>query len=223
VRRVTHTWWYLSRSGGIVAWLLLATSVVWGLLLSTRVLDRRPSPRWLTDLHRFLGGLALVFTAVHVGALVADSYVHFGVKELAVPLASSWHPVAVAWGVIGAWLLIAVEVTSLLMRQLPRRAWHAVHMSSFGIFVVATAHAFTAGTDARNLMFVMGGSALSATVVLLSVVRFTVPRQRGARRAAAGTGGQAAPAAPAAATAVTTSVRSGPRPPRTARVAQPRG
>jgi hypothetical protein len=181
---VTHTWWYLARSGGIVAWFLLATSVLWGLLLSTRVFDRRPSPKWLTDLHRFLGGIALVFTGLHMAALVADSYVHFGVKELLVPFASTWHPVAVAAGVISLWLLVAVEVTSLLMRHLPKRLWHAIHMSSFGIFVVATVHAFTAGTDAGNLLFVMGAAALSAVVLLLAAVRLSVPRRRTSKAAA---------------------------------------
>ncbi len=175
---MTHTWWYLARSAGIVAWFLLMTSVLWGLLLSTRVFDRRPSPKWLTDLHRFLGGIALVFTALHMSALVADSYVQFGVKELLVPFASRWHPVAVAWGVISLWILVAVEITSYLMHTLPRRLWHAIHMSSFGIFVAATVHAVTAGTDARNLLFVTGAAALSAVVLLLAAVRFAAPRRR---------------------------------------------
>ena len=34
-------WWYVARSGGIVAWALLAASVLWGLALSTKVLARQ--------------------------------------------------------------------------------------------------------------------------------------------------------------------------------------
>ena len=49
-------WWYVARSSGIVALVLAAASVIWGLLLSTKVLERRPGPRWLLDLHRWLGG-----------------------------------------------------------------------------------------------------------------------------------------------------------------------
>ena len=51
--------WYVARAAGIVAWALVSGAVVWGLLLSTRVLRGRPTPRWLLDLHRFLGGLAV--------------------------------------------------------------------------------------------------------------------------------------------------------------------
>ena len=34
-------WWYVARAGGVVAWALSTVSVVWGLMLSTRVLGRR--------------------------------------------------------------------------------------------------------------------------------------------------------------------------------------
>ena len=32
----SHFWWYVARSGGLVAWGLLVGSSVWGLLLATR-------------------------------------------------------------------------------------------------------------------------------------------------------------------------------------------
>ena len=63
---------------------------------STRIFGRKPGPKWFTDLHRFLGGIAVVFTAIHVGALVADNYVYFGLREVLLPMASSWKPVPVA-------------------------------------------------------------------------------------------------------------------------------
>src|SRR6516165_4304970 len=85
----TELWWYVARSGGILAWVMLAAGVIWGLLLSTRVLGRRPRPAWLLDLHRFFGACAVVFVAIHVIAIVLDSYVHFGLADVLVPFASS--------------------------------------------------------------------------------------------------------------------------------------
>lgn len=142
--------WYVARAAGLVSWYLLAASVIWGVLLSTRLLGRRARPKWLLDLHRFLGGLAVVFVGVHLTALLLDSYVHFGLTEVLVPFASSWKPLPVAWGIVGFYILVAVEITSLLMRRLPRRVWHAIHLGSFGLFVVGTIHLLTAGTDATN-------------------------------------------------------------------------
>ena len=81
-------WWYVARSSGLVAWALLAASTLWGLALTTRAFDRRVAPRWLHDLHRFLGGLATIFVGIHVVALLADSYTPFGLSDLLVPFAA---------------------------------------------------------------------------------------------------------------------------------------
>jgi predicted ferric reductase len=143
-------WWYLARASGLVAWGLVTATVVWGLTLSGHVLGRRPRPAWILDLHRHLAALSLAFTGVHLAALVADGYVHFGPAELLVPLASGWHPLAVAWGVLGMYLLVAVQATSLAVRQLPRRAWRAVHRAAVVVFGLVTVHALAAGSEAGN-------------------------------------------------------------------------
>jgi methionine sulfoxide reductase heme-binding subunit len=179
---VSHSWWYLSRAAGIVAWALLSASVIWGLALSTRVFDRKPSPKWFTDLHRFLGGTAVVFVAVHVGTIVADSYVHFGAADVLVPFASRWHPVAIAWGVVALWLVFAIEVSSLAMRFLPRRVWHAIHLSSYLLFVSATMHALASGPDTRKQAFELALSAVVAVVTLLTLVRVATPKRKGGAR-----------------------------------------
>ena len=147
VMAASNLWWYTTRSSGLVAWGMLTASVLVGLALSTRALGRRPRANWLLDLHRFLGGAAVVFVAVHVLALVGDSYVHFGLVDLLVPFASGYRAGAVAWGIVGMYVLLAVELTSLLRRRLPTRIWRFVHYLSFPLFVVATVHAVTAGTD----------------------------------------------------------------------------
>lgn len=180
-----QTAWYAARAAGIVAWLLVTASVVWGLLLATRLLGGRPTPKWLLDLHRFLGGLSVTFTAVHVAALLADDYVEFGAADVLVPFASTWRPAAVAAGVVALWLLAAVELTSLLMRRLPRKAWRAVHLSSYALFWLATVHGLAAGADARSPAFVVTANAAAAAVVFLTLVRVLAGRGRPTRRARA--------------------------------------
>jgi predicted ferric reductase len=167
-----HLWWYIARASGIVAWVLVTASVMWGLVLSTRP-TRRPKPAWFLDLHRFLGGLSVVFVGVHLAGLVADNYTHFGLASLLVPLASAWHPVAVAWGIVGMYLLVAIEITSLLMRRLPRRLWRAVHFTSFGLFAFTTVHALTAGSDAGSVAvqwFALGSCAIVGFLTLVRIL-----------------------------------------------------
>jgi DMSO/TMAO reductase YedYZ heme-binding membrane subunit len=171
MRSQSQLWWYAARAAGIVAWALLAASVGWGLALSTRALGRRPRPAWLLDLHRALGGLAVIFTGVHVVTIMLDSYVHFGLAEALVPLASTWHPVAVAWGIVAFYLLAAVEITSLARRRLPNRFWRRVHYASFPLFVLATVHGLSAGTDTGTGLAVVATAAALAPLVLLCAVR----------------------------------------------------
>lgn len=172
--------WYVVRASGLVLWLICAAAILWGLVLSTRTVRRRGMPAWLADLHSFLGTLALVFCAVHVGALGLDRFVDFGWRELFVPFASTWRPGAVAWGIVAMYLLVAVQVTSWLRRRLPRRVWHGVHLTSFVVFVAGSIHGVTAGADRTNRLVVWGFVAVSALVTGMTIARFT--RRPGGQR-----------------------------------------
>jgi DMSO/TMAO reductase YedYZ heme-binding membrane subunit len=163
--------WDVARTGGLVAWTLATASIVWGLALSTRLARRRPWPAWVLDMHRFLGALAVIFTLVHVGAILADSYTHFGLADVLVPLATSWHPVAVAWGIVAFYLLLAVELTSLFRGRIGRRWWRRVHFGSFALFVFGTVHAVTAGTDTKITLVLGAIVLLSLSVAALTAIR----------------------------------------------------
>jgi methionine sulfoxide reductase heme-binding subunit len=172
--------WYTIRASGIVTWGLVTASVLWGLLLSSRS-TRRPRPAWVLDLHRFIAGLSFAFLAVHVGLLLADSYIGFSPSALAVPFASHWRPAAVAWGILALYMLVAIEVTSLLMARLSRRLWHAVHLGSFAVFAAATVHGLTAGTDAGKPVSRVFAIGSIVAVVLLTVLRVVARLRRRAR------------------------------------------
>jgi predicted ferric reductase len=169
--------WFVARSSGLTAWALLGASVLAGLLVSRKTMAR-PGLAWLLDLHRFLGGLAVAFVAVHVGSLLADSYIQFDLVSVLVPLASHWHPVAVAWGITGMYLLVAIEVTSLLRTRLPRSVWRFTHMASLPLFAMTTIHALTAGTDGRTWAFVGAASTITLAVAALAWVRLARIRPR---------------------------------------------
>jgi predicted ferric reductase len=102
--------------------------------------------------HRYISALALAFVAVHIVAIVADSYVQFGIVDVLVPFAASWHPLAVAWGIIAMYLLVAIEATSLFRQHLSQRVWRGIHLASYGVLAITTIHLLAAGTDAKNLL-----------------------------------------------------------------------
>ncbi|MHB8465367.1 MAG: ferric reductase-like transmembrane domain-containing protein [Acidimicrobiales bacterium] len=156
--------WYVARASGLVAWAVLAASVAWGLLMTSKAVRRWVRTNWLLDLHRWLAALAVIFTAIHVVAIMGDTYVHFGLASVLVPFASHWHPAAVAWGVVSMYMLAAVEATSLARRSLSKRVWRTVHYLSFPLFLASTVHGVASGTDSRTPM------ALIAVALCVSVV-----------------------------------------------------
>jgi predicted ferric reductase len=191
--------WYVARSSGIVAWALVVATIAWGLLLATKVLGRRPTPAWVLSLHRYLGALTLAFVGVHVAAIVLDTYTDFGITDVLVPFTGSWHPVAVAWGIVGLYLLVAIELTSLLRHRMSKRAWHAVHLLSYFLFATTTVHMLTAGTDAKALIASTATVLLGIAAVFGSVALYVwrndtdpprISRPRGLPRGTSGEGGR---------------------------------
>ena len=102
---------------------------------------------------------------MHVGAIVLDSYTDFSVVNVLVPFTSSWDPLAVAWGIVAMYLLVAIEVTSLLRHRMSRGAWHAVHLLAYFLFATSTVHMLTAGTDAKAVV-ASSAAALVATAAV---------------------------------------------------------
>ncbi|MGB8858320.1 MAG: ferric reductase-like transmembrane domain-containing protein [Ilumatobacteraceae bacterium] len=187
-------WWFLTRASGIVAWLMLTLSVIWGIVLSTKAFPDQRRPVWLLAVHRWLGGLTISFLAIHLAALVADSYVQFGLADITIPYATDWKPGAVALGVLGAWTLVAVELTSLAMRRLPRKVWRAVHLASYAAFWMTAMHAAFAGSDATRPLYQL--TAAASILAVAWALMYRIANRRAVRRAASAA--QSAPTPPSA-------------------------
>ena len=140
-------WWNITRASANIAILLIVFTILWGVLLATRVLKPNDRPAWLRDLHSWLGGLALVFAVIHVVTLIADSYITFTWVDVLVPFASDWRPFPVSLGILGLYILAAVQITSMMMKKIPKTVWRRIHMLSYLQFAAVVVHALTAGSD----------------------------------------------------------------------------
>jgi methionine sulfoxide reductase heme-binding subunit len=172
--------WYISRSSGWVAFVLLAVTVVWGILGITKVIERKGLPRWMMDLHKYLALLTVAFTAVHLGALVADNFVHIAWREILVPYALDWKPGAVTFGIVAMYLIVAVQVSSWLRPRLPRKVWKATHMLSYPAMWLVAMHGLRAGTDASNLALRVGVMVIVGATAFVTLLR--IVKGRTARR-----------------------------------------
>ncbi len=166
--------WYLSRSAGLVSWLAAAGSILVGTMIPSRLLGRRPTIPWLTDLHRMLGATAIVFLAVHMVALWFDHFVQFRLADLLVPgeaTVPGLSRLSLALGVVAAWLVVAVELTSLIRNHLPSSLWRSVHLTSYASLALGGLHAIMAGSDMANPVVAALGTSAVTAVVMATIVR----------------------------------------------------
>jgi methionine sulfoxide reductase heme-binding subunit len=222
----TKFWWFASRASGLVLWLLLGASISWGLAIVARLLRNKVNAAWMLDLHKHLGTLSLVFTGVHLLSLWGDNYVKFGPRELFIPMASPWRPGAVTWGIVAMYLLVIVQVSSWVMKKIPRQLWHTLHMLSVPLFVTGSIHGVLSGADWKNRWAQWGLVVGCTSVVWLGTFRLLAPNKGGGanqeRLAAAREAALAAKQAPVpgSAIAATDDALAG-RPVRPARPARP--
>ncbi|MGI8800941.1 MAG: ferric reductase-like transmembrane domain-containing protein, partial [Solirubrobacteraceae bacterium] len=163
--------WYLARGTGVVALLLLTTSVVLG-VLNVRRVSTANLPRFVVDgLHRSVSLLVLAVLGVHILASVLDSFVSIGLLAALVPFTAGYRPVWLGLGAIAFELLVAIAVTSLLRRRIGYRAWRTVHWLAYASWPLAVVHGFGTGTDGRT-----GWMLLLTAVCLLAVIAAILAR-----------------------------------------------
>jgi sulfoxide reductase heme-binding subunit YedZ len=165
---VQETLWFLTRASGIVALVLIVAAIADGLVFSGREAGRkRLRPAWWLDLHRGLGGYALIFTGLHV-LTAFGSDIGVGIAQIFVPNASSTSTTAFTLGVLAMYGMLVSVFTTWPKRLLPRSVWHVVHLLAFPVAVMTGVHAYLLGTDARASWYTM------LTLVLVAVVMYPV-------------------------------------------------
>ena len=142
--------WYAARAAGVVAYALVTSGVLLGVLLAGRARLKRWPAFAVTDVHRFVGILAGTFVSLHVAAIWLDGVVHFSLPQLLIPGTASYRPLWVGLGTVAAELLVAVAVTTRLRKRLGFARWQRWHYLTFVLWLAATAHGIGAGTDANE-------------------------------------------------------------------------
>lgn len=143
--------WYFTRSAGTVAYLLLAGSTIWGLLLSTKLIKEAIPAALSLAMHNILSWLAVALTWLHALALLWDSYYTYTLADLTIPFVGPYRPGWVGLGIIGFYLMFLTSLSFNFRKQLGQKRWRQLHYATFGVYILATVHGVMAGTDSANL------------------------------------------------------------------------
>jgi methionine sulfoxide reductase heme-binding subunit len=181
-------YWYLTRSTGAVALLLLTLA----LALGVADVKRFSTPRWprfiVDSLHRNVSLLAMVFLLVHILTSVLDSFAPISLLDAFVPFTGSYRPVWLGLGALSFDLLLAVMITSLLRHRIGFAGWRATHWLTYASWPIALVHGLGTGSDAKSTWLLVLSIACLAIVLAAVLARLLDgwPRQRRFRSVALG-------------------------------------
>lgn len=183
--------WYTTRITALLAYLALSGSVVYGLLLSTKILDRVTHRAVSYTLHGDLAGIGVALALVHAAVLALDRSVPYSLVELLVPFAGPYRPLWVGIGQLTLVLSLVVLLSFYVRKRIGQRTWRLVHYLSFVAFVGATAHGLMAGSDTSATWAYLGYLTIASLVLFLVTYRIILARGAAMERATR----QAAPTA----------------------------
>jgi predicted ferric reductase len=168
----THTFWYLSRASGIIAFVFLWISMVLGLLMSTRSLPKGRGFAIGNDLHQFVSLYGLFFTLFHGVILLWDPYINMTPLQLVVPFTVfNYQPLSVGGGQISLYLWIALVFSSYVRKSIGRATWRVLHYLSFGVFWMVLLHGISAGSDTGTAGMQILYWSSAASMVFLTTYR----------------------------------------------------
>lgn len=162
--------WHLVRSSGIVAYVLLTASTVWGLFISSQfVKDWSPGPVSLT-MHSTISWMALLLGLAHGLLLMFDSYFTYTLGDIFIPFTGPYRPEVVGLGTLAFWLIILISLSFPLKKRLGHKNWKRLHYVSYIAFGLVSAHGLFAGTEGTHLGFqALVGVGVALVLILLGI------------------------------------------------------
>jgi methionine sulfoxide reductase heme-binding subunit len=142
--------WYAVRAFGFLAYLVLAASVLYGLLLSTKILDAIAHRPVSFALHKDLSIVGLVLAALHGVILVADQSFDFTPRAILVPFASPYSPISVGIGQLTFYASGVILLSFYVRRHIGQRTWRLLHYVTFLSFAGASYHGIASGSDTSS-------------------------------------------------------------------------
>lgn len=162
-------WWFVTRAAGLIAYLLLWFSTVWGLAVPSKLVAPLLEQRYTFDFHQFISLLSIGFTALHVIVLMVDQYLPFSIWQILIPFLSPYRPLWVGVGIISFYIILLVTATFYLRSRIGMSSFKSIHILSLFAYLGATLHGLFSGTDGtlRGMQIIyLGGGLVTALLTV---------------------------------------------------------
>lgn len=139
--------WLFERLFGFMSYITVALSVIYGLLLSTKLLDAVAHRPVSFSLHQDLAAVGLGLAGIHGMLLGLDASIPFTLQQILVPGLSPHAPFAVGVGQVALYLMAIVTLSFYARKRIGQRAWRVLHYTTFLAYAGATFHGIASGSD----------------------------------------------------------------------------
>ncbi|WP_377269620.1 ferric reductase-like transmembrane domain-containing protein [Peterkaempfera sp. SMS 1(5)a] len=176
----------IARLAAIVAYALMVATVVFGVVLRLRFMQRTVNRATIYGAHMTLALSALIFGAIHGITFLYQPVWDIGLRELTVPFTGGVQRIPVGFGILGLELAIAVGCSVWLQRRLGYHRWLRFHQLAYAAFALIWLHVYTVHPEPRHVNPVAIGIAGGAGACLLAfLIRAFPSRSRLRQRSAA--------------------------------------
>ena len=195
--------WYTTRATGVVALILLTTSVVLGVLTVGSLWYSAVAPLHSSrPAQASIASVDRLHLLAHIVTAVSDSFAPIGWISVFVPFTSPYRRLWLGLGTAAVDLLLAVTVTSLLRHKINARLWRGIHWLTYASWPLALLHGLGTGTDPHlEWMVILTVTCVVAVVIAIGWRLVEGWPSRAGARVIAGTASLAAVVALAAWTA----------------------
>lgn len=175
-----YPWWLASRSAAIVAFLLITTAVLLGLLMASKLARRPGLNRKLMKVHEQIALAALVAIGLHGVLLLGDAWLKPGITGITIPFTLEYRPLWTGMGIVAGYLALLLGPTYYWRRKIGTKRWRQIHRTTVVVFVLAVAHSLGSGTDGASTWFRLMVFGSAALVLALVIARYgrRAPRRR---------------------------------------------
>ncbi|HET7320502.1 MAG TPA: ferric reductase-like transmembrane domain-containing protein [Candidatus Saccharimonadales bacterium] len=152
--------WYVVRAAGVVSVVLLLLVTVSGIGMVTGLTYRYLEPLKAWALHRTLSIALALGVLIHILFLLVDKFEPYSVANILVPFTARYEHSKVfglhvgslynALGIIGAYLLVIVLISSFFIIETRKRAWRWLHYLSYPLMAMVFFHVLFLGTDFKH-------------------------------------------------------------------------
>ncbi|WP_328888848.1 ferric reductase-like transmembrane domain-containing protein [Streptomyces sp. NBC_00316] len=180
----------IARLAAIIAYVLMVATVVLGVVLRLRFMQRTVNRATFYGTHMTLALSALIFGSVHGLTFLYQPIWQMGVHELTLPFVGGVQRIPVGFGILGTELAIAVACSVWLQRRLGYHRWLRFHQLAYVAFALIWLHIFLVHPEPRHENLVAIGIAVGAGTCLLTfLIRIFPSRSRLRQRAFPGESG----------------------------------